>query len=312
MLVPADDLLHGGPADDPTWTETWWYPLYVPEAKVSAYLYAVVRPVAGVAAGGVIVWDDRTDTLFDALFADYRWAEPFEHSAGRYFRFRSGLSIEIVDPMRESRIRYDNPDNDTSLDVTFRATADAHSPSQEAKGKGIKGHFDQPGVLQGALQVGDLTFEVASPMVRDRSWGSRPDGGKRWWGDRIGYTTGAGDGIAFLAVSHPSALDRADVFDGFIDRDGARSPIRQGTRQLTYRPDGRIERVVLELVDDGGRELRVQGATLNRCTFQSIPAMMTTVSMVTWSVDGAGEATGEDQDVWWQHSWRRFARSRTR
>src|SRR5438552_3232539 len=114
MLEPADDLLHGGPPDDPTWTETWWYPLYAPDAKISAYLYAVVRPVAGVAAGGVIVWDDRTDTLFDALFADYRWAEPFEHTAGRYFRFRSGLSIEIVDPMRESRIRYDNPDNDTS------------------------------------------------------------------------------------------------------------------------------------------------------------------------------------------------------
>src|SRR5690349_8045550 len=86
MLEPADDLLHGGPADDPSWAETWWYPLYAPHESITAYLYAVVRPVAGVAAGGVIVWDDRTDTLFDALFADYRWADPFEHDAGRSFR----------------------------------------------------------------------------------------------------------------------------------------------------------------------------------------------------------------------------------
>ena len=310
MLEPTDDLLHGGPPEDPTWTETWWYPLYAPDVKISAYLYAVVRPVAGVAAGGVIVWDDRTDTLFDALFADYRWAEPFEHTDGREFRFRSGLSIEIVDPMRESRIRYENPDNDTSIDVTFHAASDAHSPSKEAKGKGIKGHFDQPGVLQGSLRVGDFSLKVDSPMVRDRSWGSRPDAGKRWWGDRIGYTTGAGDGFAFLAVSHPSALDRADVFDGFIDRDGARSAIRRGTRQLHYRADGRIERVELSLVDDHERELQLQGTLLNRCTFQSIPAMMTTVSMATWSVDAQGHAVGEDQDVWWQHSWRPFARSR--
>jgi hypothetical protein len=147
-------------------------------------------------------------------------------------------------------------------------------------------------------------------MVRDRSWGSRPDAGKRWWGDRIGYTTGAGNGLAFLAVSHPNTLDRADVFDGFIDRDGNRSPIRKGTRQLYYRPDGRIERVELALVDEQERELHLQGSMLNHCTFQSIPAMMTTVSMVTWTADGESRAVGEDQDVWWQHSWRLFARSR--
>jgi hypothetical protein len=113
-----------------------------------------------------------------------------------------------------------------------------------------------------------------------------------------------------LAVSHPKALDRADVFDGFIDRGGTRSAIRRGTRQLYYRADGRIERVELALVDDEGQDLHMQGATQNRCTFQSIPAMMTTVSMVTWSVDGERSAIGEDQDVWWQHSWRQFARSR--
>jgi hypothetical protein len=310
MLEPADDLLHGGPPHDLTWTETWWYPLYAPEEKISAYLYAVVRPVAGVAAGGVVVWDDHTDTLFDALFADYRWAEPFEHDGGRHFRFRSGLSIEIIDPLRESRIRYDNADHDTSLDVTFHATADAHSPSKQAKDKGIRGHFDQPGVLQGSLRVGDQVVRVDSPLVRDRSWGPRPDAGKRWWGDRIGYTTAAGTDFAVLAVSYPKSLDRADVFDGFIDRDGTRSAIRQGTRQLYYRADGRIDRVELALADDEGRELHLQGATQNRCTFQSIPAMMTTVSMVMWSVDGEHSAIGEDQDVWWQHSWRRFARSR--
>jgi hypothetical protein len=153
-------------------------------------------------------------------------------------------------------------------------------------------------------------------MVRDRSWGPRPDAGKRWWGDRIGYTTGAADGFAFLAVSQPKAMDRADVFDGFIDRGGDRRAIHRGTRQLRYRDDRRIARVELELEDTAGRSVTIAGDTQNRCTFQSIPAMMTTVSMVAWSVEGAGVDTdgaiGEDQDVWWQHCWRPFARSRPR
>ena len=46
------------------------------------------------------------------------------------------------------------------------------------------------------------------------------------------------------------------------------------------------------------------------CTFPSIPAMMTTVSMVSWTHDDGSALVGEDQDVWWQHSWRRFARGR--
>jgi hypothetical protein len=160
------------------------------------------------------------------------------------------------------------------------------------------------------LRVGELEIAVDSPAVRDRSWGSRPDAGKRWWGDRIGYTTGAGDGFAFLAVSHPKSLDRGEVFDGFVDRDGRRLPLRSGSRRLSYGDDGRIARVALDLVDGDGGDIALEGVVQNHCTFQSIPAMMTTVSMTTWSIAGGGSAVGEDQDVWWQHSWRAFARSR--
>ena len=310
MLEPADDLLHGGPADDPSWTETWWYPVYVPEERTAAYLYAVVRPVAGLAAGGIIVWDDRTDTLSDALYADYRWADPFAHDGGNELRFRSGLSITISDPLDTSVITYRNAEEGVAIDVVFRATAVAHNPSKEAKDKGIKGHFDQPGLIEGTIRVAGRDIAVRSYGVRDRSWGPRPDAGKRWWGDRIGYTTGASAEFAFLAVSHPQSLERAVVFDGFIDEGGARHAIASGSRELHYGSDGRIERVELQLVDDRGREHRLDGTVRSHCTFPSIPAMMTTVSMVTWTAADRDSLIGEDQDVWWQHRWRAFARSR--
>jgi hypothetical protein len=151
---------------------------------------------------------------------------------------------------------------------------------------------------------------VRSHGVRDRSWGPRPDAGKRWWGDRIGYTTGAGDEFAFLAVSHPESLERAVVFDGFIDVRGARRAIDRGTRELHYGVDGRIAGVALVLVDDEGAEHRLAGTVHSHCTFPSIPAMVTTVSMVTWAGAVGADLVGEDQDVWWQHSWRKFARGR--
>ena len=57
-----DDELHPPTSDDPFWGETSWWAFSVPERKLAAWFYPLMRTNQDVCSAAVFVWDDTGDT----------------------------------------------------------------------------------------------------------------------------------------------------------------------------------------------------------------------------------------------------------
>ncbi len=83
---------------------------------------------------------------------------------------------------------------------------------------------------------------------------------------------------------------------GYLLRGGEWSKIASGTRQVVERDgDGAPLRVVLDGVDELGRELHAEGTTKNALSFLINPNLYTFNCLTEWTFDGV-TAWGEDHD----------------
>jgi hypothetical protein len=86
--------------------------------------------------------------------------------------------------------------------------------------------------------------------------------------------------------------------------------VASGTRTVTVRDDqtGYPRSVVLDLVDDRGRQLHAEGRCLNGLGLFLNPNLYTVNCLTEWSFDGIS-AYGEDHDNWSAYGIRRARRT---
>src|SRR4029453_18620595 len=106
------------------------------------------------------------------------------------------------------------------------------------------GHMDQPGHIEGTIEVGGERIEVSSVSLRDRTWGPRrPD--REPSGDFMWAIASPASSFQCLAIDTGDAEgDR--VIGGYLLRDGVVGDLVEGHRRVTARDHGRPRHVVLD------------------------------------------------------------------
>ena len=219
------------------------------------------------------------------------------------------------EPQRVFDLTYRDPDgDDLSFDLTFTAVMD---PLTTKTSGPDGGHLDQLGRFTGTLVLDGETIEVDSYGARDRSWGrpqpvrALPDVGGRVEGHR--------DAVQPRHVRHrvvPQAIT-ANVTDdypmimGFFLRDGEVSRLSKGRRAILGRDDatGTVTRVLVEGIDELGRELHAEGETVSRFVNFCNENLVGWNYLVRWDIDGV-EAWGEQHENYSTGAFRRYLRAR--
>jgi hypothetical protein len=311
LLGPDDDSFHASNdfsdlflTTDPRWFhETTWFWWFVPEDRIGGWFYNWVRPNIGTSGGGAWVWDDTTPFHFEVPY--YACYSNLAHDPGadlRHYRFPSGVSVDCLEPLTKYRLRFADRDI-IDVDLEFEAVLPPWVTSVGVPESAI--HFDQVGLVTGAMILNGVSHTVNCFAMRDRTWTPRSE---RWKTGRVGYANACNERVAFLV----NATAREQIHAGYFVKDGRRAKLIDGTREIERDPEhGFLRRIVVEAEDGDGRRFRAVGEGVSRMAIP-IPGVHGVVwtSLVDWQVDGQ-QAWGEDQDAWPIREWSAFRRAQS-
>ncbi|QBX55940.1 hypothetical protein EXE58_11010 [Nocardioides seonyuensis] len=188
MITPANLEYQNGPQDPNHWTDTYFFPISIPEAHLLVTFYVVVRANLGVMSNEVVAYGSLTDTRAEVLYVDGQMHLPAPEKFSQ-MESSNGLSIVAINPPRDYRIDYVGYD-DTEVHVDWRGIMDPwdiHDPDHNSllpetesermaatsMGEGYKGHFDMTGRVTGTVKVRGREFAVDVIDRMDHSWGPR-------------------------------------------------------------------------------------------------------------------------------------------
>ena len=299
--------------DDPYWTESSWFSWAIPEQDICGFFYNHFRPNMNCMLGGPAMWDRSGQHVWDFLFFDWqamrvlpegRWGEDYD----KYdFRTPWSMSIRMLEPLKSYRLGYDR--EGFKLDLVYTAIAPPNvmgAPEAAELKRAFRTHFEQPGRMQGAVELDGRRYEVDCFSIRDGGHGPRfleksPPGGYAW------STANEKTGWHILA---PNAADGpvAKVVGGYILRDGQISPVVEGTRRVLGREGPRPVAVEVKARDALGRELTATGRAQTPAEFMLFPDRGQWWQLFKWDYDGIEGAVGEDQEYYGLHELRRWHR----
>jgi hypothetical protein len=302
-FTAEDDGLHA-PGESFYETETFWFSFFVPERALGAWLYASVRPNAGLTAGGLWIWDGTGPAPWDAPFYEnFSHLKPPTDAGGGRLEFPTGLAVGVREPGTSYDLTYTDRDR-VSVEVRFDALEPPVPLRSGAPPYPKASHYDQTGRVTGTVVLDGERIPVECCAMRDRSWGPRAERGYR----RVGYTWAAAPELSLLTFTSPGDGDREQVHSGYVRRDGELAQITGGTRVVHRDPgDGWITAIDLDVVDELGRTTTGRAQAVSRLVLPSSTSLCTNTAL-RWTVDGQ-DLHGEDQDVWPLSEWRTFLRS---
>lgn len=303
-----DELLHPEatiPGD--TLTETWAYLWYIPEENIYSQVHIWVHPNLNVVTAGLGVARGHKKSMISAELLDVR----AYHSAanlgdGSNMRFDNGLHVEIVEPFKKIRIRYDDPDRGNALDLTV---TDFSPPVM----RGSENHFDQATRNKGTVTLRGESYAIDSYGIRDRSWGQLRTEGlvpapPFTWMTGIFPDQNLSWNLA--AFDDPDRdpdwkglfdIDRAEmIHDGWVcigDRMSRLSNASKITRRApdTLRPLSHE----IRFTDMWGRDYLITGRITATLPWTGWPNMFAWLCLTEWSIDGTVVGWGDTQEVQW-------------
>jgi hypothetical protein len=328
-FVAADDTYHPPATDDPSWVETTWWSLNVPERRLGIWLHAAYHVNQGTVTWRVFAWDPRGADL--GRLAYYRIAADVPMPPDPDLRDLTfpggGFSVRMVSPLMDYAVAYADSDAAFAVDVEHRSV---HPPRRFTPGEAPmvdNPHLDQLGHVTGVVVLGGERIPVDCWSVRDRTWGPRGGrhaqsqkpayvrgehrvahpGGPRWreiererGRGRIEYIFGhADDSTGFLSFVRPQDGDAAGwspLNVGWLLKDGTFQALDSGrSRMRNFRDPhtGWSAHMQVELVDVTGRTMLAEGFAVCHMSEQGAGAN----ALMRWEFDGR-IGWGEDQDGW--------------
>jgi hypothetical protein len=300
-----DDLFHAGSAD-PYWNESALFCFNVPERLLSGFVHFYHRPNMHYTVGGVGLWDPSGETELDCLYYDFSETVPLAPGAEMFdFTTANGLSVNCLEPLRSYRLKYVS--DSCTVDLRWRAFMDPQDPAghgglPSGSDDWGTGHYNQGGYMQGSVSVESDEIAVDCLSFRDHSWGPR-----RFTtsprGDYASALASPHSGFCIFAAStQPRDTDPCigvadQVIFGWYMRDGEVRPVVNGERRVLERDRlGRPHRVVIDAVDDGGRELHAEGRCRNWLWWRGYAFLHEWWSLAEWDFDGQ-TTFGDEQDL---------------
>jgi len=313
-LSDSLDHFYAGMSDDPYWTESSWFSWAIPEAGINGFFYNHFRPNMNCMLGGPAMWDGSGRHVWKFLFFDWQgmrvlpqgtWGKDYD----KYdFVTPWSMSIRMLEPLTRYRLGYDR--EGFKLDLTFTAIAPPHvmnALSPEQLKSAFKTHFEQPGRIQGTVELDGRRYEVDCYSIRDGGHGPRfleksPPGGYAWStaGDRNGW---------HILAPNATGGHSTPVIGGYLLRDGELSSLVAGTRRVIERDGPRPVAVEVRARDKLGRELHAIGREQTTAEFMLFPDRGQWWSLYRWDYDGFEGAIGEDQEYYGIQEFRRWQRA---
>lgn len=170
----ADDRMHHEAnalvPEHPELVETQYLPFNVPSAGIQSFNYMWAHPNVGVVSGGPWAWRGVNPTQLHCEIFDMRNYMPIS-AVGEFDKYTlpSGYSVEVVKPLEEIHISYEDASRGNAFDVTLTAVM---PPAMLSSGL----HFEQALRTRGSVTLLGETHTVDGFAMRDRSWGeTRPE-----------------------------------------------------------------------------------------------------------------------------------------
>jgi len=313
-LSESLDHFYRGESDDPYWTDSSWFSWSIPEKDICGLVWTHFRPNMNCICGGPAMWDLSGEHVWEFPFFDFQTMRLLPE--GRYgvdydkydFTTPWSLSVKMIDPMKTYRISYDRAG--FRLELEFDAVAPPNimnKPSAEQLKTAFKLHFEQPGRIRGFVELDEVRHEVDTFSIRDGGHGPRfmemsPPGGYAW------STANEKAGFHVLAP-HSGDAPQSNVIGGYILRDGIMSPTVSGIRRVVERNGPRPEVVEVKIEDELGRKLHAVGRAQVPAKFMLYPDRGQWWTLFKWDYDGVTGATGEDQEYYGIHEFRKWHRA---
>ena len=281
MIKPEDFEFHFTPDSHRQWVETIALPLGIPEAKINGGAYIVTRPVMGVCACDISIYDRITDLWEEALYIDNQQHLPCPKSLLE-FSLPNGLSFQVIEPLKHYHLKYQGID-ETHFDLEYFAlhepfdindpemdpmAAARHGPAWDT---GWSGHYEATYKIKGDLTVRGKHYKVDTVDTGDRSWGPRPEQDNAsviWWHASIGE----GLTVHVLAGHDLSKTDAIGPhISGYVMEDGKNYGIVACEGTQDYRksvPMGGI----LEVTDIRGKKFKFTYSAMTSCYWAPYPS----------------------------------------
>lgn len=329
-FLPTDDEFHTPPDDNPYWAETTWWSFNVPERKLGGWLHATFNTNRGTVTWRVYVWDPTGSRPDDLCYFRMASDVPVEDPAPDLRDIvipGDGFSVQMLHPMRDYRIEYQDPAADFAIRLAF---AGVHDPQRCTPGEPPfmeHTHFDQVGHVTGELILGGEPIAIDCYSVRDRSWAPRggpprakpaaatgndttrvsDPGGPLWrqiererGRGRIQYIFGHADDqlgfLAFVRTQDGDATGWSPLNHGWLLRNGRFELLdKTASAMKNYRDPvtGWSAHMDVRLTDLTGRTMAAEGFTVSHICERGGGS----TALMRWEFDGR-IGWGEDQDIW--------------
>lgn len=311
------DRLNMNMTDDPYWSDSAWFSWAIPERGINGFFYYHFRPNMNCMLAGPAMWDNSAPNIsgqnvWSFLFFDWQLMRTLPR--GTYgvdynkYDFETGFSMSIrtLKPMEQFRLGYDR--HGFKLDLVFTASCEPNVIGAVTESdKAFKLHFEQPGKIQGTVELDGTRYDVDCFSIRDGSNGPRflekvIPGGYSW------STADDKNGWHLIAKDKNNCADTV-VVGGYIFRNGVIAPVTKGIRRVLERVGPRPEKLEIQLEDTLGRTLHAIGRAKVPAEFMLFPDRGQWWTQFTWEYDGFVDALGEDQEYYGIDDFRRWHRA---
>lgn len=283
-------------------TETSYFGFNIPEERINAEIYYWYHPRLGVASGGIYIWQGIKPMQLAAEYFDYRLFMPMPENIVDCEQ-PNGVRIDMLEPNRRFRVRFEDAQRDTRLDLELTAIMPL---AVRARG----GHFTQAMRTRGQLRLRGRDYVIDGHYTRDRSWGD-PRREIPLDMPPLGWTVGVFDDdfafhlTAFDSPEHhpewaevyPNLKSGANHLWGYVWRDGELLAVRSVDQHVQREADGIApSAVTLRIEDTEGRHYDIRGHVEARLPRQAWENMMAFFSLTRWECEGR-VGYGDWQDV---------------
>ena len=309
QAVESDELLHPqytGVVTDDSLSETQYFGISIPDQRIHGLGYLWHRPNLKIITGGIWVFQGIKDRTLDAEMFDMRAFMRDTALANDLHEYRldNGYGVRIIEPLKRHQMTYEDAARGNRVDLEFSAVT---PPVMFGDGK----HFEQGMRVRGEIALRGKTYRMDGTTIRDRSFGKpRPERSMTkpplsWmvsvFNDEFAFNCNMFDHVGSnaqatgaFAVPQDGALN-----GGWVWRNGRVTRI-VSARKRVEREAGSLlpKRIELELIDEQGNTLRMDGRLVASCPWTTWPNLIFANSLMRWECDGH-VGYGDCQEALW-------------
>ena len=301
--LPQADRFGETQDGSPYWNESVWFSLSIPELHTHGFIQYYFRPNMNLLNGGPALWDPTGTQVWDCLYYNWSHLQAIPPGSKKFnMTANNSLSVQVIDPLTQYAIQYDN--EDFKMDLQWKAIGPMHQLRSKDPGQRSTQtfHMEQPGKMTGTITLDGKHLEISCYSMRDTSYGPRVYSAS----STGGYFWGIAEHSAFHAIAK-GETSQQNVIGGFLWRDGKLASLVSGQRVVEQYGKYGPKLVSFEARDEKGRTITATGELEDGLIFTGYTDRTVVWSLTHWDCNGIPH-WGDNQEFCSSLRFRRIAR----